>query len=127
MTSGDALRGTPGDPPGNSASIDPPSPDTRKDGPVHVVLEAYRLVSIEKTTAPTRGVGENWLVYRIARGGNIVTGYRRGTRANVTVDVEKIVAALNERLFIRPRRVNIKLGKAAPSRPPAQGRDDELG
>lgn len=78
------------------------------------MLELYRLVSIERTSAPAPGVGGNWLVYRIARGANVVTGYRRGTRASVTLDVEKIVEAFNERLFVQPRRVNIKLGHRAP-------------
>lgn len=86
------------------------------------MLDVYRLVSIKRTSAPARGVGDDWLVYRIARGANVVTGYRRGTRASVTVDVERIVEAFNERLFVQPRRVNIKLGKAAPPKPRAGAR-----
>lgn len=122
----DALGSTPGDPSGSSAPIDLHSTDTRTGAAANVVLEVYRLVSIERTSAPVRGVGDNWLLYRIARGTNVVTGYRRGTRATVTVDVEKIVEALNERLLVRPRRVNIKLGKAAPPKPHAQARDEDL-
>jgi hypothetical protein len=91
-----------------------------------LALEIYRLASIERTSAPAPGVGDNWLSYRIVRGANVVTGYRRGTRASVTVDVEKIVEALNERLFVRPRRVHIQLGKAAPPKPRAPARDEDL-
>jgi len=119
-----ALRSAPTDASGTSASIDLHSTDTRTDGAPNLVLELYRLASIETTSAPLRGVGDDWFVYRIARGANVVTGYRRGTRAIVTVDVEKIVEALNERLFIRPRRVNIKLGRR-PRPNPAQGRDED--
>jgi hypothetical protein len=113
-TERDALRSTPEDPSGSSTSIDLHSTDTQAEAAPNVVLELYRLVSIERTSAPAPGVGDNWLVYRIARGANVVTGYRRGTRASVTLDVEKIVEAFNERLFVQPRRVNIKLGHRAP-------------
>jgi len=124
-TERNALRGAPEDPSASSTPVDLHSTDKRTDGAANVVLEVYRLVSIERTSAPVRGVGDNWLVYRIARGGNVVTGYRRGTRASVTVDIEKVVAAMNERLFIRPRRVQIKLGKAAPPSAPEQVRDKD--
>ena len=123
-TGGDAIRSAPGDASASSAFIDAHSTDTRTAA--NVVLDVYRLVSIDRTSAPARGVGDNWLVYRIVRGTNVVTGYRRGTRASVTVDVEKIVEALNERLFVRPRRVHIKLGKAAAPSTPAQARDKDL-
>ncbi len=87
----------------------------------------YRLVSIESTSAPAPGVGDDWLVYRIARGASVVTGYRRGTRASVTFDVERIVEAFNERLTVRPRRVNIRLGKARrPPQPSAPVRAKDL-
>jgi hypothetical protein len=82
--------------------------------------ELYKLVSIERASAPAAGVGDDWLVYRIARGANVVTGYRRGPRASVTVDVEKIVEAFNERLLMRPRRVHIQLGKPSQRKPSAQ-------
>lgn len=125
-TERDAIRGAAGDPSSGSVVIDPHSADTRTDGAPKVALDVYRLVSIERTTAPARGIGDNWLVYRIARGTNVVTGYRRGTRASVTVDVERIVEVLNERLFVRPRRVNIKLGKASGPKPGSQARNEDL-
>jgi hypothetical protein len=82
--------------------------------------EVYKLVSIERASAPAPGVGDDWLMYRIARGANVVTGYRRGTRAHVTLDVERIVEAFNERLLMRPRRVHIQLGRASRPKPNAQ-------
>jgi hypothetical protein len=87
--------------------------DTLADRPAKAALEVYRLVSIEGTSAPAPGVGDDWLVYRIARGTNVVTGYRRGTRASVTLAVERIMEGFNERLLMRPRRVHIQLGKTA--------------
>lgn len=102
------------------------SADTQEDRAVNVALDVYRLVSIESTNAPARAVGDDWLVYRIALGADVVTGYRRGTRASVTFDVERIVEAFNERRIVRPRRVHIRLGKAAPPKPAAQVRDKDL-
>ncbi len=86
--------------------------NTTGDGSAAVVLDAYRLVSIESTIAPAPAVGDDWLVYRIAHGTNVVTGYRRGTRASVTYEVERIVEAFNDRLMVRPR-VNSWTGKAS--------------
>jgi len=82
--------------------------------------EVYRLVSIERGSAPAPDVGDDWLVYRIARGTNVLTGYRRGTRARVTFDVERIVEAINERLLMRPRRVHIQLGRSSQPKPSSQ-------
>ncbi len=59
--------------------------------------EPFRLLSIHPTSAPAGSVGRDWLMYRIAQGPNMITGYRRGDRSTVTADVEKIVIALNER------------------------------
>jgi hypothetical protein len=85
--------------------------------PASVAPDVYKLVSIEPASAPAPGVGDDWHVYRIARGANVVTGYRRGARAHVTLDVEKIVEAFNERLLMRPRRVHIQLGKPSQLKP----------
>ena len=114
-TAGGALSSAPDHHSGGSTVMALPSTGAQPSGAPKGVLDVYRLVSIESSSAPARGVGDNWLVYRIARGASVVTGYRRGTRASVAVDVEKIVEALNERLFVRPRRVNIRLRKATPS------------
>ena len=67
----------------------PAAPDTSD--------ESYRLVSVQPTPAPSGNVGRDWLMYRISQGQNVITGYRRGDRAGVTAEVEKIVVALNER------------------------------
>jgi hypothetical protein len=88
--------------------------------------EVYRLVSIERGSAPAPGVGDDWLVYRIARGANVLTGYRRGTRASVTFDVERIVEAINQRLLVRPRRVHIQLGRSSQPAPSTQAPEKDL-
>jgi hypothetical protein len=59
--------------------------------------EAFRLVSIRTTSAPSGYTGRNWLVYEIAQGDNIIKGYRQGDLKAETAEVEKIVIALNER------------------------------
>jgi hypothetical protein len=82
------------------------------DGVADGLGEAYRLVSIKPARrAPNGGAGD-WLVYSIAQGTNLITGYRQGGLAAVTAEVERIVAALNERHF---------KGRARPHAAPATG------
>jgi hypothetical protein len=59
--------------------------------------EAYRLVAIEPVRTPEGCTGRDWLVYRIAQGDNLITGYRQGDLSAATADVDRIVVALNER------------------------------
>lgn len=68
-----------------------------------VAAVPFQLVSIDPTAAPNGGTGDDWLVYRISQGLNLVTGYRCGSRAHVVAEVERIVIALNERLLVRGR------------------------
>ena len=56
-----------------------------------VVVENYRLISIESTTAPSGSAGDDWFVYRIAQGKNVTTGYRCGNRGDVDAEIERIV------------------------------------
>lgn len=62
-----------------------------------VAAEAYQLVSIDHTNAPDDSGANDWLVYRIAQGSRVITGYRRGPVSVVTADVRSIVDALNAR------------------------------
>lgn len=64
---------------------------------------SYRLISIDCTDAPDGATGDDWLVYQIAQGANMVTGYRRGKRQDVGVAVRLMVEALNVRLLVRGR------------------------
>lgn len=59
--------------------------------------ERYRLVSIEAARAPEGCAGRDWFVYRILQGVNAITGYRQGSRAQVSSEVETILAGLNGR------------------------------
>ena len=59
--------------------------------------EAYRLIAIEPARAPEGLAGRDWLVYRIAQGDNVITGYRQGDLRTVTGELEKMVTGLNER------------------------------
>jgi hypothetical protein len=69
------------------SAADPLAPDDKR----------YRLVSIDVAHAPEGCTGEDWFVYRIAQGGNGITGYRCGTLERVSADVRSIVTSLNGR------------------------------
>jgi hypothetical protein len=85
-----------------------------------VVVENYRLISIESTTAPSGSAGDDWFVYLIAQGKNVTTGYRRGNRGDVGAEIERIVNALNVRLLVKGQRYR---SAGRPPKPPP-GRTD---
>jgi hypothetical protein len=86
-----------------------------------VAVVAFELVSIDRTAAPNGGAGDDWLVYRISQGLNVVTGYRCGSRAHVVAEVERIVLALNERLLVRGRPY--RSAGRPPKQPPPRHKD----
>jgi len=77
----------------------------------------FRVVSIRSIDAPRGSAGHDWFAYCIAQGTNMINGYRCGELAYVTLGVENIVAALNERRVGKRGRVELK-----PSRPAAPQR-----
>ena len=79
--------------------------------------EAFRLVSIKQAPTPEGCVGRDWLVYRIAQGANVITGYRRGDLPAATADVERIVVGLNERRVTRKGRPGPKPKSSAVTSP----------
>jgi hypothetical protein len=93
--------------------------------PADTLDDAYRIVAIHRANAPTGSVGRDWHMYRIAQGANLITGYRRGEAAAVTADVEKIVAALNERRHGRRGRVDLRPGRPAAAAPVATSEREE--
>jgi len=76
-----------------------------------VTVDAYRLISIDHTSAPDDSGTDDWFVYRIAQGSRVITGYRCGNVAVITADVRNIVDALNARCMVRPK-------PGAPAAPP---------
>ena len=76
---------------------------------------AYRLLAIEPTKAPDDSGGKDWFSYRISQGENLIRGFKRGSKASVTAEVEQIVVSLNERRGVRRGRVDL-----IPSKPAAQ-------
>ncbi len=72
--------------------------------------ESFRLVAIRAARTPEGCAGRDWLVYEIAQGANLITGYRRGDLPSVTAEVEKIVLGLND------RRIS-KKGRQPPPKP----------
>ena len=89
--------------------------------------EAYRLVAIEPVRAPAGCTGRDWLIYRIAQGDNLITGYRQGDLRAATADVERIVVGLNERRIASKGRPGPKpkaaAGAAAAPAAPAEADD----
>jgi hypothetical protein len=72
--------------------------------------ESFRLVAIRAARTPEGCAGRDWLVYEIAQGRNLITGYRRGDLPSVTAEVERIVVGLND------RRIS-KKGRQPPPKP----------
>jgi hypothetical protein len=85
----------------------------------NAAVQSYRLISIDCTAAPRGAAGDDWLVYRIAHGTNVVTGYRRGSHNNVAAEVERIVSAFNVRLLAKGRPYR----SARPRTPPPRRKD----
>ena len=81
-----------------------------------LAVASYRLMSIDRTGAPSGATGDDWLVYRISLGANVVTGYRRGRRQDVSVALEHMVQALNARLLVKGRPY--RSGRPPPPPPP---------
>lgn len=78
--------------------------------------DGYRLAGVHETAAPSGSTDGDWLVYRIAQGANIITGYRRGERRAVTADLERMVKGLNERRIVNRGRVDLTTkGPALPA------------
>jgi len=101
-----------GRPPANAG--DATSPGATAD-------DAFRLVSINRTSAPSGAAGNDWHIYRIAQGPNVMVGYRRGSMAGVTADVEQIVTGLNDRRIPRYGRPNQKAARPAATVEPVIG------
>lgn len=90
--------------------------------------EAYRLLTIEPARAPEGCAGRDWLVYRIAQGANVITGYRQGDLRAATAEVERIVVGLNERRVASKGRPGPKpKDAAAPAAAPATPADADDG
>jgi hypothetical protein len=83
--------------------------------------EEFRLVSIMSVRAPAGCEGRDWLLYRIAQGPNIITGYRQGDLKTANADVEKIVTSLNERRRSSKAKAGRKAGpRSAAEAPPKE-------
>jgi hypothetical protein len=75
-----------------------------------VALEdAYELISVRSSRAPSGADGADWHQYVIRQGDNEIRGYRQGTLVAVTADVEALVERLNDRRNLKPGRTHIVL------------------
>jgi hypothetical protein len=80
--------------------------------------EDFRLLSITAVRAPTGCEGRDWLLYRIAQGANIITGYRRGDLKTANAEVEKIVTSLNDRRRSSKAKAGRKAGQKSSAEAP---------
>ena len=69
---------------------------TDTTGPTGAVEQMYRLQSVEHTEAPEGNEG-TWYRYVIVQGGNVITGLRPGTLAELNPILQEMVDRLNER------------------------------
>jgi hypothetical protein len=79
--------------------------------------EAFALFQVEESSAPGDGIPGTWFRYTITQGPNTITGHRQGTRSSVTLALDEIVVALNERRVGRRGRVHLTPGRGAAGRP----------
>jgi hypothetical protein len=80
--------------------------------------DPYEILSIRSVVAPSGTAGTNWHRYEISQGSNRIVGYRNGGIDNVTLEVEGIVLALNERRRPRRGRVQVVLRRTPPASTP---------
>jgi hypothetical protein len=69
--------------------------------------EPYEIESIRRVKAPPDTEGTDWHRYIIVQGSNTINGYRQGNLKEVTMEVEEIVAQLNQRRLGKRGRVNL--------------------
>ncbi|HUQ52620.1 MAG TPA: hypothetical protein VM692_10385 [Gammaproteobacteria bacterium] len=89
-------------------------------GASDVDSERFRLLSITATRTPAGCSGHDWLVYRIAQGENIITGYRQGDLKTASAEVDAIVTSLNERRRSTKTKPGRKAGGAAAAAQPKE-------
>ncbi len=69
--------------------------------------EPYEIESIRRVKAPPNTEGSDWHRYVIVQGNNTINGYRKGNLKDVTIEVEELVAQLNQRRLGKRGRVNL--------------------
>ena len=71
----------------------------------NVMGQFYEIVSIKPAGPPPGATGSDWHCYVIALDGSeSVCGYRQGSIKSVTMEVEEIVAQVNERNYKKSKR-----------------------
>jgi len=74
-----------------------------------MIIEDYKVFSVEPVAAPANMSGTNWYCYTIVQGENRITGYRQGNLATVNESVGEIVLHLNERRLGNRGRVQLDI------------------
>ena len=78
-----------------------------------MIVEDYKILSIEPTEPPDGMEGTDWHCYVIEQGKNRIHGYQQGKIKAVTRAVEAIVVQLNERRYGNKRRVHLTMSSSA--------------
>ena len=85
----------------------------------------FQLASISTADAPSGCVGADWLIYRIAQGENVITGYRRGDLELGRAEVLRIVDGLNERRRTLKKSTGLRPGRPSAAAAAARGRAED--
>ena len=72
-----------------------------------VLPEPFGLVSVAHCKAPEGAIGNRWFCYTLTQGQSTITGYRQGTKNEVTIAAEEMVVRLNERRAGKTGRVQL--------------------
>jgi hypothetical protein len=73
-------------------------PSGAEDEPPSALMRrAYEVTEVEKVKIPGQAEGEDWYRYVLASGASQITGFHRGTRAEVTEYASDCALAINER------------------------------
>ena len=82
-------------------------PQAGKSAAAAALGEQFELFALEESSAPGDGVPGTWFRYTITQGHNTIVGMRQGSKSSVTIALNEIVAALNERRVGRRGRVHL--------------------
>ena len=75
----------------------PASPIKDEEPPRAIMHRRYEVAEVEKVDGPGGADGDDWYRYTLTRGASQITGFHRGTRAEVTDYAAECEEAFNER------------------------------
>lgn len=76
---------------------DAPAPSRDDDLPSNLLRRSFEVASIERVPDPSGAKGSDWYRYELRSGAACITGFHRGSLAEVTTYAEECADAFNER------------------------------